>query len=39
MYNFLGKITKRGLLSPIHDILFDLFTIELEKKGIIITYD
>ena len=31
-----GKITKKGILSPVNDIPYDIFTKELEKRGIII---
>jgi len=32
-----GKITKKGILSPVHDVPFDILKQELEKKGIIIS--
>jgi len=31
-----GKISKKGVLSPVNDIPFDIFKDELEKRGIII---
>ena len=31
-----GKITKKGILSPVKDIPYDIFTKELEQRGIII---
>jgi lysine 6-dehydrogenase len=34
-----GQIGKRGLLSPLNDVPFDLFTRELAKRGIQITFD
>jgi saccharopine dehydrogenase-like NADP-dependent oxidoreductase len=29
-----GQISKRGLLSPINDVPYDLFALELQKRGI-----
>ena len=31
-----GKITKKGILSPVNDIPYDIFKNELNKRGIII---
>lgn len=32
-----GKITKKGILSPVHDIPFEILKEGLEKKGILMT--
>jgi len=34
-----GAIKKRGLLSPVNDILYDVFVDELQKRGITITHE
>jgi len=31
-----GNISKKGVISPVNDIPFDIFKDELEKRGIII---
>lgn len=32
-----GKIAQVGLLSPVRDVPFDLFAIELRRRGIQVT--
>jgi saccharopine dehydrogenase-like NADP-dependent oxidoreductase len=32
-----GKITRRGVLSPVNDIPYELFDAQLRKRGIRIT--
>lgn len=34
-----GKITKRGLLSPVRDVPYEIFVAELRKRGIEVTME